>query len=413
MLRCDGCEAEVEAGPEHPLPFRCPNAGDGGDHVLAPVPTGVPFPTEPPTRSFIAYRGQLHFGQLGLDELDLFSLVTEIEMRVAQIDGAPFLRTPFAPDPRLSAAVGCELWVKDETGQVAGSHKGRHLMGVLLHLEVARRLGWPVGHGPLAIASCGNAALAAAVLARAAGRELRVFIPPDAKPSVVARLTDLGATIQVCLRHRGEVGDPCYLRFREAVDAGATPFCCQGPDNGLCLDGGRTLGYELAGVELDDIYLQVGGGAFASSTARALRELYEAGAIPRMPRIHAVQAAGSAPLVRAWEKLAASGDLAYAAAHPGEYMWPWEGPGASVAHGILDDETYDWLGVLQGVQSTGGSCFSVSEAQLREANALAQPSADVSHTGSAGLAGVLARPPAPTDGGHPARVAVVFSGVNR
>ena len=41
---------------------------------------------------------------------------------------------------------------------------------------------------PLAIASCGNAALAAAVVARAADRRLRVFIPPDADPAVVARL---------------------------------------------------------------------------------------------------------------------------------------------------------------------------------------------------------------------------------
>ena len=32
------------------------------------------------------------------------------------------------------------------------------------------------------------------------------------------------------------------LRFREAVAAGAIPFTVQGPENALCLDGGRTLG---------------------------------------------------------------------------------------------------------------------------------------------------------------------------
>ena len=69
------------------------------------------------------------------------------------------------------------MWVKDETGNVAGSHKARHLFGILLELRVAEALGHGDPASPLAIASCGNAAYAAAVVARAAGRELRVFVP--------------------------------------------------------------------------------------------------------------------------------------------------------------------------------------------------------------------------------------------
>ena len=41
-------------------------------------------------------------------------------------------------------------------------------------------------------------------------------------------------------------GDPAMLRFREAVAAGAIPFTVQGPENALALDGGRTLGWEIA-----------------------------------------------------------------------------------------------------------------------------------------------------------------------
>src|SRR5271165_2360940 len=99
-------------------------------------------------------------------------LVRQLDRRVAQVDGHGLGMTPFRRDDMLSAKLGfCEpggLWVKDETGNVAGSHKGRHLTGVLLHLELAGRLGL-AGSGPrpqLAIASCGNAALAAAVLAK-------------------------------------------------------------------------------------------------------------------------------------------------------------------------------------------------------------------------------------------------------
>ena len=84
--------------------------------------------------------------------------------------------------------------MKDETGNVAGSHKGRHLMGLAIWLEV-------VVHRdrPLAIASCGNAALGGR--GGRAGRRppADVFVPPWAD-RVVARLRDLGARIHVCPR---------------------------------------------------------------------------------------------------------------------------------------------------------------------------------------------------------------------
>ena len=105
---------------------------------------------------------------------------------VAAVDGHGFSVTPFARSPGLSEALGLSepggAWVKDETGNVSGSHKARHLFGVLLQLEVGERIGLadPSRRPELAVASCGNAALAAAVVAAAAGRILRVFVPPDA-----------------------------------------------------------------------------------------------------------------------------------------------------------------------------------------------------------------------------------------
>jgi len=75
------------------------------------------------------------------------------------------------------------IWVKDETDNVAGSHKARHMFGLLVHLEVVRRLGMterPLP--PLAIASCGNAALAAAVVAAAgAGDSWSSFRPTPSR----------------------------------------------------------------------------------------------------------------------------------------------------------------------------------------------------------------------------------------
>ncbi len=130
-----------------------------------------------------------------------------------------------------------------------------------------------------------------------------------------------------------------------------------------------------------------------------------------MPRIHAVQTRGAAPLVRAWERVVeAGGDLDYAAAHRAEFMWPWETEPHSVAGGILDDETYDWVEVVRGVVETGGVALTVSEARLVEAWDLARSVAPTCATGASGLAGAMELA---SRGLLEGRVAVVLSGRDR
>jgi threonine dehydratase len=91
-------------------------------------------------------------------------------------------------------------------------------------------------------------------------------------------------------------------------------------------------------------------------------------------------------------------------------MTPWDDP-RSEADGILDDETYDWLGVFEAMRRSGGRPLVVPEQAIAEAHDLARRTGiPVSATGSAGLAGLL------TDAGRPEpgeRVVVVFSGVER
>ena len=72
-------------------------------------------------------------------------------------------------------------------------------------------------------------------------------------------------------------------------------------------------------------------------------------------------------------------------------MWAWESEPQSIAHGILDDETYDWLAVVRGMLTTGGRPVTVDEERLVEANDLARDTTgiDADHTGSSGLAGLL------------------------
>jgi threonine synthase len=144
----------------------------------------------------------------GWSDADFVALVERLDAAVASVEGNGFAMTPLRKEPGLARAVGLaggRLWVKDDTGNVSGSHKGRHLFGLMLHHAVTPS----TDDRELAIASCGNAALAAAIVARAVDRPLRVFIPVDAAPSVVKRLTELGATTVECQRVPGD-------RFAEA-----------------------------------------------------------------------------------------------------------------------------------------------------------------------------------------------------
>ena len=256
----------------------------------------------------------------------------------------------------------------------------------------------------LAIASCGNAALAAAVIARAADWPLDVFIPPDAEEPVVRRLNDLGATCHVMERAAGQAGDPCYHGFRKAVAAGSLPFGVQGNEVGLAIEGGQTLGWEMAdtlrqdGSTLDLLVIHVGGGALGSACYRGLQEAVAAGALTALPHIFTAQTTGAYPLKQAFTRFLGeadpadlAGSLKAAAKERAEYMKPWSATPHSVAHGILDDETYDWLALVEAMAATDGDALVVSENRLREANRIGNAIAGiaVSHTGSAGLAGLM------------------------
>ncbi len=419
-LVCSGCGSSP--APDEPYPFRCAEHATGDvDHVVTRVLEAAsvrfPVPEDGEGNPFVRYRGLLHSYHRavagGVSDGEFVSLVRRIDEEIAAVDGHGFAVTPLERSEvlskRLGFSAGGGVWVKDETGNVSGSHKARHLMGVLLHLEVAEMLGLADRRGrpDLAIASCGNAALAAAVVAAAGKRRLRVFVPVDADARILKRLEALGAEVTVCPREPGVAGDPTYARLLEELEKGALPFTCQGNLNGLAIEGGETLGYEVvsglaaAGVELDDLVVQVGGGALASSCAQSLSEAATLGALPRPPRVHTVQTAGAHPLERAYRKVNAelpaspsAGQvdraLHHAATHRSEYMWAWESEPKSVATGILDDETYDWLAVLRGMLTTGGRPVIAGEGQLVEAHTLGREAGYlVDPTGSSGLAALI------------------------
>ncbi len=399
--RCVVCDAVLDV--RTPFPWRCPNATLADPHhVLHFVEAGERADEIDDPNPFVRFGPRMAWWAFaranGMSEDDCI----ELTQRVA----SHFEVTPLRRSPELSELIPGEVWVKDETGNVAGSHKARHLIGVLAHLLAAEHLGLLVERPPLAIASCGNAAVAAATLSQLVDWPLDVFVPMWMSDEVGALLHSLDARIHRCKRRSDDApGDPAMLRFREAVGDGAVPFTVQGPENAICLDSGRTIGWELDAQLVDAaatgdwrVIVQVGGGALAACVGAGLGSHV---------RLDTVQAEGCAPLAEAWSRIP---DLDHPERHWSHVMRPWPNP-HSLADGILDDETYDWIADVSVMVESGGSPIVAGEAEIRRAHELATAAGyHVSPTGSAGLAGLL------TIGGQlrrEHRVIVIMSGVAR
>lgn len=437
-LRCAACDSTVDISTA--LSWRCPHAVNGDRHHVLRIESDSldePFAPDISDNPFVMFRRLLAWDSFaashGASDAERREFIEVVDAHVASVAGVGFRVTPFARHSALSDALQFStrggVWVKDETHGVGGSHKARHLFTELLHLLFAESRGlapWGAQRPELAIASCGNAAIAASTLAAAAGWPIRVFVPESSDAHVLSTLRTLNALVEVCPRLATDpAGDPCVLRFRERVATGAIPFGVQGPENAWCLDGGRVIGWEMLNQlgafndstgdnALHRMFIQVGGGAFAAGVGDALISTMNESTRNVTTRLHAVQTAGCSPLNRAWERAASTGGTLHAGSRWDECMWPWETEPQSLADGILDDETYDWVGVCDAMSATGGSPVVSPESDVVAAYALAHRATniDVSPTGSAGLAGVLTLQ---SQGvlSNDERIGVVFSGIRR
>ena len=459
FLKCPSCrrDFEIETGifscldsrprEEHTLRRVLPSGPEVSDGIQTSWAAGSRQTFDVLRHSISAHR------LLGHDRYRrVLERVAEQLLRMEERD---FKVTPLTEESGLASVLGRtgRLWVKDETGNVTGSHKGRHLMATLLYLEALRKLKGESIKKVLAIYSCGNAALGASAVARAGGYELHAFVPEDVDPVVAAMLAERGTIVERIPRSGTGAGDPCYLAFRKAInEQGWIPFACAGNDNWSNIEGGATLGWEMVMqtgdrcAKIDNVVIQVGGGALARSVAQALEEALQLGFIQVLPRIHVCQPAGGFPFVRAYllalaEIARRSGlpfDLDYQhgadprgqlektmaftlvgrdqiqavanfvkshfdspamqsflvdmAGEAGHVMWPWDGGTPhSLAHGILDDLTYDWYYLLRAVLRSGGRAEILAEDTIRASYVKAQSHTGipVCPTGASGLAGLI------------------------
>jgi threonine synthase len=249
--------------------------------------------------------------------------------------GTPLVRL------RRFGAQGIELWIKDESGNPTGSFKAR---GLSLAVNRARELGAP----GVQLASAGNAALALTAYAAAAGLPARVALPEDTPRTVFERCREYGAEV---LSGPGTLVEAAKL-LEDGKERYWTIFTLREPYR---VEGKKTMGLELAeqfGWELPDwIVYPLGGGTGIVGMYKAFDELERLGLIgSKRPRFVVAQAAGCAPIVRAWE----AGQ---------EAAEPWENPDTRVWGLQVPRALGDFL-VLRALRETGGRAIAVEEPRL-------------------------------------------------
>jgi threonine synthase len=201
--------------------------------------------------------------------------------------GTPLLRAEkFADD--------VDLWIKDESFNPTQSFKAR---GMSAAVSMAKYL----GATRLAVPSAGNAGGALAAYAARAGLEAHVFMPCDTPRANVVECRELAAHVTLIdglitncaaeiTRHKAKEGWFDMSTLKE-------PYR---------IEGKKTLGYELAeqlNWKLPDVILYpTGGGTGLIGMWKAFDEMETLGWIGKeRPRMFAVQAAGCAPIIRAFE----------------------------------------------------------------------------------------------------------------
>jgi threonine synthase len=187
-----------------------------------------------------------------------------------------------------------DLWIKEESLNPTQSFKAR---GMSVAVSMAKHL----GATRLAVPSAGNAGGALAACAARAGLEAHIFMPCDTPRANIIECRELGAHVTLIDGLITDCG--AEITRRKAKEGWFDMSTLKEPYR---VEGKKTLGYELAeqcNWRLPDVILYpTGGGTGLIGMWKAFNEMEALGWIgEKRPRMFAVQAAGCAPIVRAFE----------------------------------------------------------------------------------------------------------------
>jgi threonine synthase len=266
--------------------------------------------------------------------------------------------------------VGPRVWVKDESRNPTGSFKAR---GMALAVSMARHLGATALSAP----SAGNAAGALAAYGARAQLPVTVAMPEDTPKAFFDECELYGATVH---RVAGTIADAGKF-LREHGPRGA--FDVSTLREPYRIEGKKTMAYELveqmAGEIPDVVLYPTGGGTGLIGMWKAFDEMAALGWIDaaKRPRLVSVQAAGCAPVVKAF----GAGS---------ERTEPWLNPSTN-AYGLRVPSPLGGFLCLRALRATHGTAIAIAEDDMQAAtHALAASSGiDVCPEGGAAWAAFL------------------------
>jgi threonine synthase len=244
------------------------------------------------------------------------------------------------------------LYVKEEGANPTGTFKAR---GMAMAVTMARHYG--LRH--LAVPSAGNAAGALAAYAAAGQMEAHIFMPKDVPlanylEGVIygAEVVMVDGLISDCARM---VGETIRLQRANGVAEENVWFDISTLKEPFRVEGKKTMGYELVeqlGWEYPDaVFYPTGGGVGLIGMWNAFEEMEQLGWVTgKRPRMYALQAAGCAPVARAYDQ--------------GEDASVFFQDAATFAAGLRVPKPYGDSLILEIVRASGGSAVATDDAGI-------------------------------------------------
>jgi len=253
--------------------------------------------------------------------------------------------TPLVQSARLSAELELKsLYFKDDSGNASHSYKDRaSSVAIVKALEK--------GYRGIAAASSGNAAASISAFAASAGLPCHIYVPKAIPRAKLAQLKAYGADVILVDGPYDEAFDLC---MREAPKNGwynrntaINPYLAEGKKSGA-LEICEQLGWQAPQV----VFVPVGDGCIISGVWKGFKDLYDLKFIDALPLLVGVQAAGSAPLVKAYRQGAKLAETQQA---------------HTIADSISVGFPRDQVKALRAVHQSGGKFVSVTDAEIMAA----------------------------------------------
>jgi threonine synthase len=250
--------------------------------------------------------------------------------------------------PMLASREYPSVFIKDEGLNPTGSFKAR---GMSAAVTMAKHYGLK----KLAVPSAGNAGGALAAYAAAAGIEAHIFMPKDVPMANRMECDYYGAHVTLV---DGLIGD-CARMVAERKEKEGW-FDVSTLKEPFRVEGKKTMGYEVA-EQLDwklpqGIIYPTGGGVGMIGMWKAFDEMEELGWIgSKRPKMITVQAAGCAPIVKAWEAGKSASGMWISE------MWPGA---ATFAAGLRVPKAYGDYLILDILKKSQGTAIAATDEEI-------------------------------------------------